>query len=421
MRACRPYVKKASSMTAIRQAMEFVRRALFRLSVQGLDPEARWYRSLLFNGHFYDVVTPEDYRLMDRHAKVHYFRKDEVWLVTGFDEVERALNSDRIFTTKDVEDFKLFDPTGILIRAEQERHEEVFSIFRDCLMSYKQPEYISSFRDRLEGLVNETGKSDILDFKKEVTEKLVVRTYGYLLGLSDRDTRLVEENFDDVDIMKTVHWLDAQLRRTGISGYGAARAGSIIPALQAAISKGEITEEEGLNIIKFFLVASTENMSTIFQRIFQIIVSDVGLRRRLSVSTQEHPKFIEEVIRLYPPFPWLNRFCVQENELLGTVIPAGATLLLDVRGANRSSSKFDHPDRMSLEENKHRHLGFGSGLHKCVGMGMARAQSRLFLEYFLEKAVEYEILEMEWQRLDIVNNLKTRTMKVLRRVASHAV
>lgn len=400
---------------AIRQAVEWARSVFFHLSTRRLDDDTRRYRTLLYHGHFYDVESPEDYRFLDRFGKVHRFRKDGIWLVTGFDEVERALNSDNVFTTKDVDDFKLFDPTGILIRAEEGRHEDVLGIFRESLMSYKHPDYVASFMKRLEGVEEELGGQELVDFKRDVTEKLVIRSYGHLIGLVDEDVRLLEHHFDDVEIMKTVQWLDDHLRATGITGYRAVRTDSIIPAFQSAIAKGAITEDEGMNIIKFFLVASTENISTIFQRIFQMVVSDGSLRRRLLKSTQEHPKFIEEVIRLHPPFPWLKRFCVEENDLLGTVIPAGATLLLDVRGANRSTVKFDHPDTLSLDANKFRHLGFGSGLHKCVGMGMARAQSRLFLVHFLKRAERFEILEMEWMRLNVVNNLKTKTMKVRRR------
>lgn len=388
------------------------------MSVLRLDPQTRRYRRLLFLGHFYEVQSPEDYRFLNRYGNVHYFRKDGIWLVTGFDEVEKALNNDLIFTTKDVEDFKLFDPTGILIRAERGRHEEVSSIFRDALLSYKQPEYIASFRERIADIERALDGVASIDFKKDIAEKLAVRSFSHLIGLTKHDTGLLEEHFDDVDIMMTVRWMDAHLRRTGISGYETVRDGAIMPALKAAIGRGELTDEEGMHIIKFFLVASTENVSTIFQRIFHILVSDGDLRQRLRDSPQDHPKFIEEVIRLHPPFPWQKRYCVQENDLLGVVIPAGANLLLDVRGANRSAEKFDHPDRLSLEENRHRHLGFGSGLHKCVGMGLARALSRLFLEHYLDRAEGYEIVKMEWQRLNVVNNLKTRTMQVKRTGAS---
>lgn len=397
------------------------REALFHLSLLGLDERTRRYRTLLFHGHFYDVQTPDNYRFLEQYGKVHYFRQDGVWLVIGFDEVENALKADKLFTTKDIDDFKFLDPRGVLIRAEEGRHEEVVSIVREALMAYKKPSFIESFRFRLETIMKELDAREYLDFKREVTLKISIRSYAHLIGLTAEDATVLEDGFDDVDIMPSVRWQESLMRKVGIMHYKSTKPDSILSSIQGAIQKGVLEEEEGLDILSFFMIASTENISTVFQRIFEYIVSDSALRQQLLHSVNEHARFIEEVIRLHPPFPYLKRYCARENDLLGTTLPVGATLVLDVRGANRSSVHFEQPDRMSVDENRHRHLGFGSGLHKCVGMGMARSQSRLFLEFFLERAHTYEIVELDWLKLDRVNNQKSGSMRVRRRLTPDAV
>lgn len=400
---------------------DMVEKAIFQLGLLGWDERTRRYRKLLFHGHFYDLQTTEDYRFLEQFGKVHYFRQDGVWLVIGFDEAEKVLNADKLFSTRHVDDFMLLDPRGVLIRAEEGRHEEVVSIVRDALMAYKKPSFIESFRQRLEAIVQELGTDQYLDFKREVTLKMAIRSYAHLIGLSDKDTNGLEEAFDDVDIMISVRWQESLMRQVGIMHYRPASPDSILSAIQGAIHKGVLEEEEGLDILSFFMVASTENISTVFQRIFEYIVSDSAVRQRLLLSVNEHARFIEEVVRLHPPFPYLKRYCSHENDLLGTTLRKGDTLVLDVRGANRSVGHFEQPERLSVDENRHRHLGFGSGLHKCIGMGMARAQSRLFLEYFLEKAHGYEILSMDWIKLDKVNNQKSGSMRVRRRFSEESV
>ena len=72
------------------------------------------------------------------------------------------------------------------------------------------------------------------------------------------------------------------------------------------------------------------------------------------------PMFVEEALRLEPPFRYHMRFAPKETALGGVEIPAGATVLLLWGAANRDPAMFDHPETIDLTRHvPRRHVAFG--------------------------------------------------------------
>jgi len=91
--------------------------------------------------------------------------------------------------------------------------------------------------------------------------------------------------------------------------------------------------------------------------------------------------FIEEVLRLESPFRFHLRHAPHDTELCGVQVPAGSTVLLMWGAANRDPSEFDRPDEVVLELSAPRHhVGFGRGIHLCVGAPLARLEAAVVLE-----------------------------------------
>jgi cytochrome P450 len=85
--------------------------------------------------------------------------------------------------------------------------------------------------------------------------------------------------------------------------------------------------------------------------------------------------FVEEVIRLESPVQGLFRWAANDFELQGVTIPKGAMLNIRYAAANRDNREFACPEALDLERDKPgRHLGFGSGIHHCLGAPLARRE-----------------------------------------------
>src|SRR5207302_3759050 len=81
---------------------------------------------------------------------------------------------------------------------------------------------------------------------------------------------------------------------------------------------------------------------------------------------------LEESLRFDAPFQGLYRTTTKSVELAGVELPAGADLLVLFASANRDERHYADPDRFDVTRNPADHVGFGAGVHLCLGAALAR-------------------------------------------------
>jgi cytochrome P450 len=110
------------------------------------------------------------------------------------------------------------------------------------------------------------------------------------------------------------------------------------------------------------------------------------------------PAAVEEMIRYEPIISGVPRIPTVDLEVAGVHIPAGSYITLSVPSANRDPRQFPDPDRLDFLRVENRHLGFGFGVHHCVGANVARAELQEALAVILERCpvIETRIDEPVW-------------------------
>jgi cytochrome P450 len=112
------------------------------------------------------------------------------------------------------------------------------------------------------------------------------------------------------------------------------------------------------------------------------------------------PQAVEEVLRLLPPSQYQGRFSVEDRTYEGGTIPAGHPVLLLTGAATRDPRAFDRPDDFIIDRPPSIAIGFGHGVHSCLGAALARMESRIAIE---EIAARWTRLEVESSGLRRVN------------------
>ncbi|MFG1377442.1 cytochrome P450 [Xanthobacter autotrophicus] len=85
-------------------------------------------------------------------------------------------------------------------------------------------------------------------------------------------------------------------------------------------------------------------------------------------------KAVNEAIRLDPPLPYFTRVSTVDAQIDGISIPAGSRVLLGYASANRDERAWEDPERFDVTRDSSKHLGFGHGLHSCMGMHLAKLE-----------------------------------------------
>jgi len=104
------------------------------------------------------------------------------------------------------------------------------------------------------------------------------------------------------------------------------------------------------------------------------------------------PNAIEEAVRLATPIRAFTRYVIEDSELAGHTIPAGKRVIAMYASANLDPRKFENPDRFDVTRDVHDHLGFGQGVHMCMGMHLARREMILLLEALRRRVEKFELL-----------------------------
>ena len=98
------------------------------------------------------------------------------------------------------------------------------------------------------------------------------------------------------------------------------------------------------------------------------------------------PNAVEEFLRFDAPVQFTGRMTWEEDTVEGVDLPAGATILTLLGGANRDPAVFADPDRLDVTRTNARdHLSFSLGPHHCLGAALARLEAEVAFELLLER------------------------------------
>jgi cytochrome P450 len=118
---------------------------------------------------------------------------------------------------------------------------------------------------------------------------------------------------------------------------------------------------------------------------------------------RDHPELfdtaVDEFVRWSTPVAHLGRTAMNDVDVRGCPIPAGARVVLAYGSANRDETHFERPDEVILDRHPNRHAGFGIGRHRCVGSHLARLQMRVALDELLRALPEFHVAdhgEIRW-------------------------
>lgn len=136
--------------------------------------------------------------------------------------------------------------------------------------------------------------------------------------------------------------------------------------------------EEIVALVRALLIGGNDTISTALANLLFAIATKPAIAARLDESANDDRqlgRFVEEMLRLEPPVRGLSRVTTREVELGGTRLPAGAMLFLLFASANDDESMFGSPRTFDMERaNLGKHLTFGAGIHRCVGLSLARME-----------------------------------------------
>ena len=146
----------------------------------------------------------------------------------------------------------------------------------------------------------------------------------------------------------------------------------VIPEWGRALTDNELHAE----MMADTFVGGSETTTNAISYGMKLLIENPAVWTRLKANPDQYLRtFCEEVVRLEGPVQGLFRVAAKDIELHGVHIPQGAMINIRYAAANRDEREFECPAELDLERDKPgRHLGFGSGIHHCLGAPLARRE-----------------------------------------------
>ena len=151
-------------------------------------------------------------------------------------------------------------------------------------------------------------------------------------------------------------------------------------------SKGQhLTDEEIFSFLRLILPAGVETTYRASGSLLYALLQDRTQFDALYKDRSLFPQAFEEVVRWEPPVSVILRRATRDTELAGVKIESGADLALLIGAANRDERKYAEPDRYDMFREQRQHVGFGFGVHVCLGMHLARMESRIAINTLFDR------------------------------------
>lgn len=147
----------------------------------------------------------------------------------------------------------------------------------------------------------------------------------------------------------------------------------------------KLTEEELLQNCIFLLNAGHETTTNLIGNGIAALLDHPQELARLRADPTLIKSAVEEFLRYESSNQLGNRRAAEAVEIAGQTYPEGTLITLGIGAANRDPEEFPDPDRLDITRAPNRHLAFGSGMHACAGMTLARLEGQIAIGHLVAR------------------------------------
>lgn len=347
------------------------------------------------------------------------------WVLSRYSDVLNALQDWRTYSSAQgnlVDEFP-GRAGSTLGSSDPPRHDRLRALIQSAVTKRALEHIVEPARAAARAHLAEIEDKPVFDLVGDYTSKLTVDLLFYLFALPEENADLVRHNAvlmvqtDPVTRQKgpehlaAFHWM-ADYAEKLVQARKANPGDDLLSNFITAEIDGEkLLDKEVQLTVTTLIMAGIESLSG-FMAMFGLNLADYPEARRALVAAPSLiPDAIEESLRFNTSAQRFKRTLTRDVELHGQVMKAGDAVILAYGSANRDERMFDNPDVYDITRKAKRHLGFGGGVHACLGSMIGRLATQIAYEELLQVVPEFVRVD---ETLDWVSSSNFRSPKALR-------
>ena len=376
-----------------------------------------------FSYEFHENPYPT-YRWLRDHAPLYRNDQLDFWALSRFRDVLPALVDWETYSSAEGVVLERLDPgmleaTPMMISLDPPRHDRLRKLVSRAFTPRRVASLEPFVRATAVRLLEPLGAQGGGDFVKDFSTPFPMEVIFTLLGVPHADRRQLREWMDmaldrdpdtpalppravEASLNQMRYWygLLGDLRRQPNDGLMCALFEA---ELETDGGTTRLSDGEIIGFCSLLGAAGNETTTKLLANAAVLFARHPSEYRKVLDDPARLPGAIEEVLRHSSPAQYGARTVMREVAWHGQTVPRGARILLLLGAANRDEREYPDPDRFDVDRQIPESLGFGQGVHFCLGASLARLETRVALEEFSRRFPRYTVEEAGCQRVHMSN------------------
>ena len=359
------------------------------------------------------------YRELREQGRAVWLNQLGMYIFTHFADVKNALADWETFTSAKgvtMNDRMNAALQGGVLCSDNPEHDAI----RKVLIRPLVPQAINKLRQRIateaESLVERLVAKGTFDAATELAQYLPVTIVSELVGLPDggRERMLdwAAANFQCFGPLNQ-RALNAFSTTEEMVNYAFTQCipeklkpGGWAAMIWEAADRGELRHDQCAPMMNDYLGPSLDTTIFATSSAIWLFVNNPAEWDALRDNPALIPNAVNEVVRIESPIQNFSRVLTRNFEIDGVVLPSGSRVIVSYGAANRDPSKWDNPDKFEVNRRAADQLGFGHGVHQCIGNNLARLEIAALLTALSKRVKRFTLGQNERQIINVLRGFR---------------
>jgi cytochrome P450 len=325
----------------------------------------------------------------------------QLYAAVSFDAVNRVLRDGKVFNSH------IYDSTiGLFIgptilAMEGKKHWEhrnlVSAAFKSKSLLRWEPEIVRPVVDALIDEFIDAGEADLV---KDFTLEFPTRVISKLLGLPEEDLPWFRKRAVEL-ISYTAKYKRAFEASAALKDYflqqidrrrSHATEDVIGDLVTAEIDGEKLTDEAIYSFLRLLLPAGLETTYRSSGNLLYLMLTHPDQFQAIQGDHQLIAPAIEEGLRFETPLTTVQRYVMEDTEVEGVELPAGSVIDVCIGSANRDERRWERSEEFDIFRKRLPHISFAAGEHTCMGLHLARMETRVAVECLLSRLTNIRLV-----------------------------
>lgn len=341
---------------------------------------------------------------------VSWLSRYGVYAVARYDEVTHVLQNHNVFVSgrgvglSDFKKEKPWRPPSLLLEADPPEHtvarKVVTKVFNPKTMRQIRDEFQATADRMVDDLFADSDTVDI-DGVAALAEAYPLTVFPDFVGLSQQGREnLLPYGSMAFNAFGPPNHLHDKAMVTGAAAApwisqqcvpGTPEPGKFGDQLHRQAAEAGLDEEDQARLLRSFLTAGVDTTVHGIGAALHELAAHPQQWARLREDPSKARAAFDETVRLVSPVQTFFRTVNEDTEVSGVRLPEGAKVLMFLAAANRDPRRWEAPDTFDMDRQASGHVGFGFGIHSCVGQIMARLEGECLLGALARKVDSLEL------------------------------